>query len=137
VPGTNVLNRFDYNRDGTVSVIDQLLARNNLTTTNIKLQQITVPGALFGSGLVAQGLGDSSSDIARGLALSSLSGSSSSASVTSSAGTSAASDSRLQPQALSAAYGEGESLLGKRRAVATAADDVDGDLLELLVTHRS
>jgi hypothetical protein len=63
VPGAIITNRFDYNRDGTVSVIDQLLSRNNLTTTNIKLQQITVPGALQAGGLSAQGLSDGASGV--------------------------------------------------------------------------
>src|SRR5205085_9622619 len=56
VPGTTVTNKFDFNRDGTVSVIDQLLSRNNITTAVSKLKQITVPSALSGSGLMAQGL---------------------------------------------------------------------------------
>jgi hypothetical protein len=55
-PGTTVINRFDYNRDGTVSVVDQILARNNITTGATKLKQITVPAALQGRGLSAQGL---------------------------------------------------------------------------------
>jgi hypothetical protein len=53
-----VTNRFDYNRDGTVSVIDQLLSRNNQTTVATKLQQITVPAVLQASGLKAQALAD-------------------------------------------------------------------------------
>jgi hypothetical protein len=56
VPGTTVINRFDYNRDGTVSVIDQLLSRNNITTAVTKLKQITVPAALQASGLTAQAI---------------------------------------------------------------------------------
>jgi hypothetical protein len=131
-PGTTVLNRFDYNRDGTVSVVDQILARNNITTGATKLQQIIVPSALSGSGLVAQGL-DESSDIARGLAASSLVSSSGTASASSSGG-STSSSSRLQPRALSAAYGEGESLLGKRRTAPAAS--VDNELLELLASGK-
>jgi hypothetical protein len=131
-PGTTVLNRFDYNRDGTVSVVDQILARNNITTGATKLQQIIVPNALSGSGLVAQGL-DESSDIARGLAASSPVSSSSTASGASSTA-STSSSSRLQPQALSAAYGEGESLLGKRRTAPAA--NVDNELLELLASGK-
>src|SRR5205085_6195678 len=41
VPGTTVTNKYDFNRDGTVSVIDQLLSRNNITTAATKLKQIT------------------------------------------------------------------------------------------------
>src|SRR4029079_4571963 len=130
VPGTLVTNKFDFNRDGTVSVIDQLLSRNNITTAISKLKQITVPSALSGSGLVAQGLGDSSSDIARGLAASGSISSSTSATLANSGGTSTSTGSRLQPQALSAAYAEGESLLGKRRTRPEA--NVDNELLELI-----
>jgi len=131
IPGTTVINRFDYNRDGTVSVVDQLLSRNNITTVATRLRQITVPSALSGSGLVAQGLDDS--DIARGLAASSLVAASSTASGSSS-GNSTSSSARLQPPALSAAYGEAESLLGKRRTAPAA--NVDSELLELLSTNR-
>ena len=52
VPGTTVTNRFDYNRDGTVSVIDQLLSRNNITTATTKLKQIAVPSSLAAIRLV-------------------------------------------------------------------------------------
>jgi hypothetical protein len=131
-PGTTVLNRFDYNRDGTVSVVDQILARNNITTGATKLQQIIVPSALSGSGLVAQGL-DESSEIAQRLSASSLVSSSSTASASNS-GSTTSSSSRLQPQALSAAYGEGESLLRKRRNAPAA--NVDNELLELLYAGR-
>jgi hypothetical protein len=90
-----------------------------------------VPSALTGSGLVAQGLDDA---IARGLAAPSGSSGSSGGS-SSDSGSAAAAGSRLQPQALSAAFGEGESLLGKRRAASTASD-VDSDLLDLLSSGR-
>jgi hypothetical protein len=132
-----VTNKWDYNRDGNVSVTDQTQARANQTTVVQRLQIITVPSALSGSGLVAQGLDDAGSDsvsaeIARGLAASSLTGSSSGAAASSqSSGGSSSSAGRLQAQALSAAYAEGESLAGKRR-LAAAADEVDNDLLELL-----
>jgi hypothetical protein len=134
-PGTTVLNRFDYNRDGTVSVVDQILARNNITTGATKLKQIIVPPLppLQAGGLSAQGLSDSS-EIARGLAVSSLSGSSNTA-VANTSAIATATASRLQPQALSAAYAEGESLLGKRRP--TAAANVDNELLELLAQRST
>src|SRR5205085_4768717 len=37
---TDILDRFDYNRDTRVSTIDQLLARNNLTTRATELRLI-------------------------------------------------------------------------------------------------
>ena len=52
------------------------------------------------------------------------------ASASGASGGSSSNAGRLQAQALSAAYAEGESLAGKRRAV--AADELDSDLLELL-----
>ncbi len=117
IPGTTVINRFDYNRDGTVSVIDQLLSRNNLTTVGTKLQQVTVPSALFGSGLVAQGFvagndGDSSGDIARGLAASSLGSSTEALTIVAGSASSPAMRQRLQPQALSAFPAQWDPKLG-------------------------
>jgi hypothetical protein len=55
-PGTTVTNRFDYNRDGTVSVVDQLLARNNITTSVTKLKAFTAPSGAQINRLSAQGL---------------------------------------------------------------------------------
>ena len=135
VTPTPITSKWDYNRDGSVSVQDQTLARNNQTTTATRLQLITVPSGLSGSGLVAQGLGDagSDSDLVRGLALRGREGKSPAEPGSSAGGTASGAVSRgrsLQPQALSAAYGEGDGLLGKRRAAATA--DVESDLLELL-----
>jgi hypothetical protein len=62
IPGASVANRFDFNRDGTVSVIDQLLSRNNITTAATKLKQITpltasaiaAPRKLSAQGLFSQ-----------------------------------------------------------------------------------
>jgi hypothetical protein len=56
VPGTTVINKFDYNRDGTVSVIDQLIARNNLTTAATMLRLIHAPALAAASALSPSGL---------------------------------------------------------------------------------
>ena len=135
MPGATVTNKFDFNRDGTVSVIDQLLSRNNITTAVSKLKQITVPAVLQAGGLTAQGLSDSAGDIARGLALAALDGSTAGASGASSQEVATSSARKLQAQALATAFDEGDSLPLKRR-VATSVNDLEGDLLELLAAGR-
>jgi hypothetical protein len=40
-----IINPHDYNRDGRVDATDQLIARNNATTTSTDVNLISVPGA--------------------------------------------------------------------------------------------
>jgi hypothetical protein len=135
IPGANVLNRFDYNRDGTVSVIDQLLTRNNLTTVATKLQRITVPGLLIASGLSVAGPHDSFDDIAGALAIESFRETSG---VSARAETEAASKlarphrSTQQENMTSTEVSE----YSRKRRFTAAADLLESELIELLATGR-
>jgi hypothetical protein len=51
-----LVNRFDYNRDCRVSAVDQILARNNITTGATKLQLIAAPAIVPTARIQAQGL---------------------------------------------------------------------------------
>src|SRR5205085_1161907 len=136
VPGTLVTNRFDFNRDGTVSVIDQLLSRNNITTAISKLKQITVPALLLDSGLRTQGLDDSADDLARGVALRSLSSGTNSPRAPADESAPAGADIRLPAEVLDvSSSGQSETLARGRRSV-PKEDAIENDLLELLAVGR-
>ena len=118
---------------------DQTLARNNQTTTATRLQLITVPAGLSGSGLVAQGLGDGAADstVATGLQAMDIRASEAPAASRGGAGSasSAATISRLRPQALAAALSAltTDDLPSSKRADSDS-DPLDSDLLELLAS---
>ena len=135
VPGPTVINRLDYNRDGTVSVIDQLLSRNNITTAISKLKQITVPSLLAAGGLVPQALDDAITDIARGLTEPERSQLEMSGIQSASSEVAASLQvNRLRPQAIVAGNSGARDDRSPHRQPHAA--EIDEELLELLGTRR-
>src|SRR5205085_19811 len=128
----NITTRYDYNRDGTVSVIDQLLSRNNITTATSKLKQITVPASVTLTELPAQSLSDVTRLIAQAIVASSFERATEQAPTTVDSSGDTARRPRLQPQAISAAYASSESAPARRRPDPFVNDGMDADLLELL-----